>query len=189
MGGRPWPRNADDFVDFLESRAEEPCGRTCIDAEVATLNYFEKAGEVPESDYITTLPEVRNAVRDLNVQLAQGEGRLRKKAPLVLKKIMVAWELMVMSEVSAKYIRGLAWYRLVSVWASMRFDDSRGLLSETMELNALGLLASLGRTKTSGAGKRVETMEVVVSTQAYLAEPLWLVTGFGLWRQMGLSWD
>jgi len=46
------------------------------------------------------------------------------------------------------------------------------------------LEATLSRTKTTGPGKRVDTLPLVVGYGAYLLRPTWLVDGWGLWQSV-----
>eukprot|EP00969_Alexandrium_andersonii_P042713 1873851-Alexandrium_andersonii.AAC.1 len=50
------------------------------------------------------------------------------------------------------YVRGYAWYRLVRIWGSLRFDDTCGLNPLGMVLTAPGLVARSERT--SGKARR-----------------------------------
>ena len=54
-------------------------------------------------------------------------------------------------------------------------------------LEARGLRARLDRTKTSGAGKRLEVLHAFVSKSAWLQQEGWLDVGRQLWRDMALE--
>jgi hypothetical protein len=87
---------------------------------------------------------------------------------------------------SAKlFTRGFAWYRLVRVWASLRFSDTEGAPPGEMTLTTRGLSLRLERTKTTGAGKKVLALPAYVSADAWIAEQKWLQTGFAIWRTWG----
>jgi len=68
------------------------------------------------------------------------------------------------------------------VWASLRFDDHRGLAPSAVQFTPRGLEAVLSRTKTTGPGKRVTALPVVVGFGAFLRQPQWLETGWRLWQ-------
>ena len=44
-----------------------------------------------------------------------------------------------------------------------------------------GLRGTLVRTKTTGAGKKKEQLEVVVDAAAFISDPTWLRVGWELW--------
>jgi len=51
-----------------------------------------------------------------------------------------------------------------------------------VQLTARGLEATLSRTKTTGPGKRVDALPLVVGYGAYLLRPTWLAVGWDLWQ-------
>ena len=60
----------------------------------------------------------------------------------------------------------------------MRFNDHRGLIPQQMKLLAGGLR---GSTKTTGAGKHREELEVVVDRSAFVLVDNWLEASWHLW--------
>ena len=83
----------------------------------------------------------------------------------------------------------VAWYKLVRVWASLRFDDHRGLDPRSLMLTSTGWSGTLTQTKTSGAGKAREELPLFVSASAYLARAGWFSAGWGLWSAVDPSRD
>ena len=79
--------------------------------------------------------------------------------------------------------------RLLKVWCAFRADDHRGLLPSKVHVGERGLSAVLSRTKTSGPDKRVQTLQIWISPEAYLCEPFWLRLGWALWEAQGLQRD
>ena len=181
-----WPRSAEDFLEYLETRAEEPCGRSCLRAAQAAFDFIEIAGEVPEGEKMARSPAVENVIKDLQSELTGTAGRLKKKAPLIFKRVMISLELTVSDREGqhTDYVRCLAWYRLVRIWGSMRFDDTRGLPPDSLVRTGRGLKALLERTKTTGASKAVECLEVFISVEAYIINEDWLFEGFELWKKV-----
>jgi len=49
-------------------------------------------------------------------------------------------------------------------------------------MTARGLEAVLTRTKTTGPGKRISELPLVVGFESYLREPAWLAVGWDLWK-------
>jgi hypothetical protein len=183
--GIAWPRHEFVVADFLEERAAEPCGRSIPQSLLNGFAFVEEAGGVPVEDRISRTPHLLKTVEDLTSHLAAATGlKARKKARLLPVMLIRAWELLVTSnrpEVPP-YARALAWVRLLKLWTAMRFDDTRGLLPATMALASRGLDGTLARTKTTGAGRKVEAKQIWVAHDAHLADPKWLATGFLLWK-------
>ncbi len=73
-----------------------------------------------------------------------------------------------------------AWWLAVKTYASLRFDDHRGMVPSRLALTARGLTGVLVRSKTSGPGRTKEFLPLCVSRGAYVAAPQWLAVGFEL---------
>eukprot|EP00974_Lingulodinium_polyedra_P079551 7702888-Lingulodinium_polyedra.AAC.1 len=43
--GTLWPRGTDDVLEYLEARASEQCGRTCLRAALAGLRFMVDVGQ------------------------------------------------------------------------------------------------------------------------------------------------
>ena len=117
------------------------------------------------------------------------EPRIPKQALRLPAAAVVALERLVIDELRPMYHRLMAWFRLLKVWCSLRSDDHRGLLPSEVHVGERGLSAVLSRTKTSGPDKRVQTLQIWVSPDAFLVEPFWLRTGWALWARQGLDRD
>ena len=70
-----------------------------------------------------------------------------------------------------RYERMYAWWQCVKTWASLKFDDHRGLVPKALVMEGGNLQAILTRTKTSGKDKRIEALPVHISADAYLLHP------------------
>ena len=88
-----------------------------------------------------------------------------------------------------KYDRMYSWWMLVRTWASLRFDDHRGLIPTEMSMHKGDFSAVLTRSKCSGDGKAIEALPVHISAGCYLGEPTWLQEGFGLWQRVPADRD
>ena len=121
--------------------------------------------------------------------LPSSELKSTRKAPPTTLAIVVAMECKVVDVQAPEFIGMFAWYRLVRAWTAMRFDDHRGLVPSRMKLLALGLRGTLVRTKTSGANKKKQHLEVVVDRAAYLLHEDWLEVGWLLWQETPQSRD
>ncbi|CAE8596253.1 unnamed protein product [Polarella glacialis] len=184
--GGPWPRTVGQVLAYLEARLAEPCARTVPDTIVKTLTFIEVAGEVEAPSRLSTHPAVQNWLEEATTSLAAAT-RPRKKAQQLLVKIVLAWERTVVDESLPVFVRAFAWYKLTKLWGGMRSSDPQGLPPAKVKLDHRGLLGVFERTKTTGAGKKIEQASLVVSRQAFLEQPEWLATGYGLWKDMGIA--
>ena len=181
----PWPRAAEQFCFYLESRAEEPCGRTVPGSIFKTLIFVENAGEVLPEDQVNRNPAVRNVLEEVAMQLADVKGGFTKRAWHLPTKVVAAFEDVVMDTRAANYIRVYTWFRLMKVWTGMRYSDTLGLLEKTLEMHEYGVTAVLVKTKTTGPGKKVSHLRIWVSVHGWIKRKHWLEVGYDLWKQMG----
>ena len=139
---------------------------------------------MPLAETISADPRFTSALQELKLEAAGApgaSGRVRKSAPRNLTLVLVALELTVMSESVPLYMRLWCWWRRVKSAATLRHDDHRGWDPTRTVLTGRGLSTILGRTRTSGAGKKRESLPLYVSAQAYFADTRWLETGWQLW--------
>lgn len=87
------------------------------------------------------------------------------------------------------FARGLAFYKLVKLWAACRTNDLSGLNPASLSLKDCGLVGWLERTKTSGPGKRVRHLPIFVSSAAGLFTSKWLQVGWDIWQRESMRFD
>ena len=167
-------------LDYLGNRAAEPCARTVPASFMTALSFLETTGGIQPHDQVSNSLVIKNAVKDIEVDLARGRGRARQKAPQFLIMIIVAFELYVLNESFLDYRRLFAWAKLLKVWASLRFDDLLRLVPENLSLSAKGLLLRLERSKSTGPGKRVEVVFAAIGFGSFLVDPNWISCGYSL---------
>ena len=160
--GLLWPSSESDLVRYLETRAEEPCGRTVPGAIQRSLVFVEAAGEVALSERIATHPAVLNLLEELSTTLGSAV-RSKRGACQVPMSMAIHWEDTVCDVAVEIFVRGYAWLKLVKLWSGMRWLDTMGMPPANLRLDSRGSLGQLDRTKTSGAGKKVEQLFVYVS--------------------------
>lgn len=119
------------------------------------LDVHEFGGEVEESAFLHRSSAVRNAIEEAQMKLASSEIRPSRKALLLPLAVVMAMEEMVISDDRLPFSRAYAWYRLVKIWAGLRFDDTKGIPNRSMELRENYLVGIIHKSKTSGPGKRV----------------------------------
>ena len=182
--GTPWPADAADVLEYIEARASEPCHKTTLQSFHLALAFVERAGGIRASEGLAGDPIVVGALEE--VTLAVTGGRVKPRRPALREPVIftVVREMMVVDDSAEFYDRIYCWWLLVKTWASLRFDDHRGLIPGDLMLTSHGLSGVLSRTKTSGAGKATETLPVYVSSEAYVFQASWLSVGYFLWEQV-----
>ena len=87
------------------------------------------------------------------------------------------------------YVRIFAWFKLLKLWAALRWDDTLGIPPSSMELlRGRGLRGKIVRSKTTGDGKRIDVQEFYVAFDSWLVAPGWLAEGWSLFNDMGRSY-
>ena len=66
----------------------------------------------------------------------------------------------------------------------MRFHDTTGVEFGSMRFDGFALIANLTRTKTSGPGKRISVLKLIVSADVFIEERDWLETGWRIWEDL-----
>ena len=155
-------------MDYILLRVEEPCGKTVPQDILAGVCFFETIGGVAEVDRLGS----HSGWQDLE----RGAPPV-SKAPMLPPALVGALELLVCCEEESFYLRFFAWFRLVKIWASCRFDDLQGLDPSTLILSRDGMSGLIDQTKTSGPGKRIRYLPIFISFEAYVLAPDWLRVG------------
>jgi len=170
------------LVEYLQARADEPCGLSVLEGVAAGFAFMEDACGYPRGQRLVDAPLFGAYLKELTAGYAvAGAGPVRQ-APRYPLCLVLALEREVVDEEVAACYRCHSWWHLLSLWGALRFDDHRGLSPSAVHMTARGLEAVLSRTKTTGPGKRVSELPLVIGFESYLREPAWLVTGWNLWR-------
>ena len=151
--------------------------------------FMEHAAELGQDQVIHSSSVVRNALEEINLRLAEGSGAARRQASLIPVEIVKSLEAVVMDKQEVAYVRGYAWYKLVKVWGCARFSDTTGMPAKDARWDTDGFSAWIRRSKTTGPGKKVWTMKINVTKEAWLEQPNWLWTGWLIWQEMGRAAD
>lgn len=182
--GVKWPERPFQFADYLISRAMEPCGRSIPVSAFKTLVFMEHAAEIPKDLQLNTAGAIKNAMEEVKLRLEAADQKPRRQAKQLLVAMVSALERKVMEKGAPHFTRAFAWYKLVKVWGAMRFHDTTGVDFGSMRLDGFALVADLTRTKTSGPGKRISVLKLIVSAEAYIEERDWLETGWRIWETL-----
>jgi len=184
MYGRPYPSGASQALDYAQARIDEPCGLSTLQALSSTYAFMETCCGAQRGQRFTDSAQYQEFMREMEAGLTGGDGKAVRRAPRFPLCIVAGLEREVVDGNAPRYFRAYAWWILLSAWASLRFDDSRGLAPASVTLTLRGLEAELVRTKTTGPGKAVPVVPVIVAYGAYLCRADWLVVGWRLWQEM-----
>ena len=180
--GKSWPQGVGMVLDALASLAEGGSPSSALHSSVHALRFMECAGGVAVEHQYSRHPLVAARLQEHEAVMPSSSMRLTRKTPPTTLAIIVAMEYKVMDVADRRFTRMFSWYRLVRIWSAMRFDDHSGLIPSRQKLLSSCLRGSLVRTKTSGAGKKKQVLEVVVDADAYVVHSSWLRWGWELWR-------
>ncbi len=181
-----WPSSWARVLDYAQVRADEPCGRQTLLGLFAAVRFMEVASGFGPEKQVTTTPLYDSAVRELLNSVAAragGGGPASANRPLVAQLIWL--ERMVIDVNGMPWVRAYCHWKLLQIWAALRYDDHRGLAVCDLELVDGSLSGRLSRTKTTGVDKPVAQRLFAVSSEAYVAYPAWLAEGVALWRELG----
>ena len=106
------------------------------------LGFMETFGGTSKAR-VSLSPLLLRVVEDIEVDIAQGRGRHHKVAPPLLPSILVSMEKVVCDEGEKKYVRVFAWYQLVRVWGSMRFNDTLHVVPEDVHFKNEALVITV----------------------------------------------
>jgi hypothetical protein len=174
-----FPSHIGHMLDYLHDIASGPIGRSVPGDIAASLAFMEKVGAVAMGDRISTQDLWLANVAEIRMRCETNNTTVRR-APQYLIVMILSLELFVCSE-RPRYIRAVAWIKLVKVWASLRSDDVQGIDVRRLTLNTVCLRGVLAQTKTTGAGKKTWVVPIFVYRQASFSGHDWVKTGFDLW--------
>ena len=107
-------------------------------------------------------------------------GNPPRQAPRLPTVLLAAFEDNVISADVPVFWRVFSWWLLLQSWATLRFDDRRGITPSEVTVTSSGLNGRLTRTKVSGPDKRHNFRLLVVHPSAFIHQKDWLVTGWRL---------
>ena len=168
---KPW------LMDYLTDRADEPCGSSSPGDVVAIISSFENLGNRPTSERVANSGRPRNLMSELQVALAVDKPRVKRKAVPYLAIFLASWETTVMDLAQPCYVRTLAWVKCLQVWAALRTSDMANISPQNLELSTARLSGKITGSKTTGAGKKVHSLEFFVSRSCWLVQADWIEVG------------
>ncbi len=175
---------AHHLLDYLLDRRAEPATKGTLSAIFAMMRFADQAMGIPLESRWTADATVVSLVNAIIAGAASSVGgRSRGPAPAPTAGLLGKLERLVCEEGGSAEGRRLAWWFLISSWASLRYDDHRGMSPSGVTEAQDGLDFLLDRTKTTGEDKPVKTRKCVVSGGAWIQEPHWLAVGWELWKE------
>ena len=184
--GTSWFKEASEVMEYVAQRLEEPCGKSVPNSIWSTLRFLEESAEVPEGERISRDGALKNFFAEVSRHPSWAESNPRSSAKVLCLSAVLAWEKVVAAESEKEYIRVFAWFKLVKLWAALRWDDTMGIPPSSIEyIERKGLRGRIMRSKTTGEGRRVEVQDFYISADAWFQWPYWLEVGWKLFDEMG----
>ena len=136
------------------------------------LSICSYRSDVSVIDQIAQAESFQNIV-DHQVMLAESKEDVTK-APRLPVCVVVSLETAVTQEENPKVSRIVAWMRLLKVYGVLRTDDLQRIVPDDVLYSETGLTATLRRTETSGAGKKVRALTLFIPDFASISGEPWL---------------
>ncbi len=183
--GQAFFPSATSLVDFLCARFDQGGTKSTIKGAFASVRFIEDLLDLPADTRPSQQAVVTNAVKELEAQAAaRRDGRSRQQAHPPPTEAIRKIELLITDPTSPSYDRLLGWWVCTSVWASLRFDDHRGLVPGAILETTDHYHFSLSRSKTTGPDKIHSQRPGVVSKDAWLECSDWFSVGWKLWQSL-----
>ena len=169
------------MTDYLHDHMAEESRVSFPRSLAAMISWIEARAGIPEGQRISESALLKKNVEQARVA-AEGEEDV-KRAPRFPLIVLMSMELGAMDAELPRALRIVLWSRLVKVYGGLRADDLRRIMPDRMALHESGLTATLIRTKTSGAGKKIRDLALFVPSFAEIVAEGWLGKGFALWQE------
>ena len=180
-----WFKSVGDLMDYIAGRLEEPCGKSVPMAIMAAVRFLEASAEVPMDRRLSENPVLQNFMAEIS-KSGWWASRTRTSANRLLLAVVLCWEFLVMEEEQRPYIRLFAWFKLVKLWAMLRWNDTLGIPALRMQfVKKRGLVGEIMRSKTTGVGRRIEVQQFYVAEEAWFLAEGWLRTGLQIFESFG----
>ena len=178
--GKPGQRpNSVMLVDYMYAREEEGMGASIPLAVSTAVAWFERTAGIPDDEQLMAQAFPRMVMKELTKKLEQNAPPVRR-APRWLGCFVAPMETLVVDGAMPLEVRVCAWFKLVKLWTSMRFDDAAHLKTSEVRFYDGQLMGIIRQSKTSGAGKRVRELPIFITRDAYVVQDDWLAVGFDL---------
>ena len=119
------------MIEHISTLIAGDATQSRLERALYALAFMEQAGGAPVVSQLNAHPLLHDHPAEQALVQAS-PSRDVKQAPQVIIPLLLAVERIVVSITGPMYHRLCAWYRLLRVWATMRFDDHRGLIPSRM---------------------------------------------------------
>ena len=167
-----------DFIDFLTVGLEGRPGKTVPESALGALSLLEQLGGVREDVRISRDPVVIAVTKNLTMEREYGAPEVKRARPLPVA-ILISLELYIVGS-SSRYRRFWAFIKLLKSWGCLRYDDVQGILVGSFSVSASGFSFKIGRTKTTGPGRKHGVLKAFVSRECCLSGQDWQGEGLKL---------
>ena len=116
--GIAWPQRVEHVLDYVLTRAAEPCGPSVPLSIQSALYFFEKGGGVAKESMMATDPLLVNVIADLLRDL-RANRPMSVPAPREPVSLVAAREAVVLDASQTPYKRAYAWWKNIQVWAAI----------------------------------------------------------------------
>ena len=123
----PFPRAVTHLLEYLQARADEPCGLSALQGVAAAFSFMETCCGFQAGQRLVDQPMYEAYLKEMLAGYQGPCAGVPRQAPRYPLALVLAFEREVVDVDVATCYRLFSWWHLLAVWASLRFDDHRGL--------------------------------------------------------------
>ena len=169
------------LTDFMQVRLSEPCNRGSLKLVHESFIFLDMVSGLEPRLRLTSSQLYITIYRELMTKALP--GKLPRQAPRMFSAMLKALEQLIMSFSSPVYFRIYAWWTCVQSWATLRFDDHRGINPRDIRIDCSSFTATLTRGKTIGEDKAVQSRPLIIDAECYLHSRSWISTGWDFLKE------
>ena len=171
-----YPTRQTHLTDFMQVRLSEPCNRGSLKLVHESFIFLDIVSGLEPSLRLTSSQLYITIYREFMTKALP--GKLPRQAPRMFSSMLKALEQLVMSVSSPVYFRIYAWWTCIQSWATLRFDDHRGINPRDIRIDSSSFSATLARGKTIGEDKAIRSRPLIIDAECYLHSRCWISTGW-----------
>ena len=179
--GITYPTRQTHLTDFMQVRLSEPCNRGSLKLVHESFIFLDIVSGLEPSLRLASSQLYITIYRELMTKALP--GKLPRQAPRMFSSMLKALEQLVMSVSSPVYFRIYAWWTCIQSWATLRFDDHRGINPRDIRIDSSSFSATLTRGKTIGEDKAIRSRPLIIDAECYLHSRSWISTGWNILKE------
>ena len=179
--GITYPTEQTHLTDSMQVRLSEPCNRGSLKLVHESFIFLDIVSGLEPRLRLTSSQLYITIYRELMTKALP--GKLPRQAPRMFSAMIKALEQLIMSVSSPVYFRIYAWWTCVQSWATLRFDDHRGINPRDIRIDCSSFTATLTRGKTIGEDKAVQSRPLIIDAECYLHSRSWISTGWDILKE------